>query len=420
MSEHTDDAWPGSAGISQSSTSCLGVLGPSRRLRVAIATAGRFHLLDLARELAQIGHDVRLYSMLPNSRVQTFGLDPRLHRSLLPFVAPLAGLQRFAPNFLPEWRDRCLTRALDLGVGALLEQCDVFIGMSGIFVRALRVAKQKYGARVWLERGSRHIESQAEILKKVRRARGPVGDMITRELTGYRLADRIVVPSQHVFDSFSHDPIARAKLFQNPYGTSLAMFPQHPRVPREGSLRLLFVGAWSLRKGCDVLEQAICASRDLKLQHVGPIGDLPFPTGGSQFKHAESVPQPILNTFYDNCDVVVLASREEGLSVVLAQALATGLPIICTDRTGGEDLGHTGALRDRIFIVPHDDATALRTAIEQVRSRLTNGPPFPFLGEEDRRALGWEPYAVRYSDELIADWTASTPGMLAKAASPKN
>ena len=46
-----------------------------RGRRIAIATAGRFHVLDLARELAALGHEVRFYSMLPPSRTASFGLQ---------------------------------------------------------------------------------------------------------------------------------------------------------------------------------------------------------------------------------------------------------------------------------------------------------------------------------------------------------
>ena len=38
----------------------------TRRLRIAIATAGRFHVLDLARELNALGYAVDFYSYVPN------------------------------------------------------------------------------------------------------------------------------------------------------------------------------------------------------------------------------------------------------------------------------------------------------------------------------------------------------------------
>ena len=50
-------------------------------LRVAIATAGRFHVLDLARELNAIGYLVDFYSYLPKAQVLRFGLPFACHRS---------------------------------------------------------------------------------------------------------------------------------------------------------------------------------------------------------------------------------------------------------------------------------------------------------------------------------------------------
>jgi glycosyltransferase involved in cell wall biosynthesis len=73
----------------------------------------------------------------------------------------------------------------------------------------------------------------------------------------------------------------------------------------------------------------------VRLTHVGPIVDLPFPDGDPQFAHAPKVSQDALSPFFNGAHVFVLASHEDGLSIVLSQALASGLPVICTDRTGG-------------------------------------------------------------------------------------
>ena len=137
------------------------------KLRVAIATSGRFHVLDLARELHQLGHQVRFYSGLPTSRAMAFGLDKACAKSLFPFSAPLMAWQRYAPKRLPYLQSWLSVRSLDLLVSQRLEPCDVFIFMSGIYLKAAEVARKKYGAQLWIERGSRHILSQAEILAKV-------------------------------------------------------------------------------------------------------------------------------------------------------------------------------------------------------------------------------------------------------------
>jgi glycosyltransferase involved in cell wall biosynthesis len=110
-----------------------------------------------------------------------------------------------------------------------------------------------------------------------------------------------------------------------------------------------------------------------------------------------------LARIYHQADAFVLASREEGLSLVLPQALASGLPVICSDRTGGADLGHTPALKDRIVVARHDDAQDLAAAIAGARQRLTVGPPLAPLGEADLQALSWSAYGRRYRDELLRD-----------------
>ena len=78
----------------------------TRRLRVAIATAGRFHVLDLARELNALGYAVDFYSYVPKTRAMRFGLPSACHRSLLPFALPALALERFARPSRPPFAKR--------------------------------------------------------------------------------------------------------------------------------------------------------------------------------------------------------------------------------------------------------------------------------------------------------------------------
>jgi glycosyltransferase involved in cell wall biosynthesis len=100
-------------------------------------------------------------------------------------------------------------------------------------------------------------------------------------------------------------------------------------------------------------------------------------------------------------DVFVLASRQDGFGVVLSQALATGLPVVCSDRTGGGDLRHTPALAERITVVPTDNLEALTNAMAAWRDRLRGGDTLPELSEADRETLSWASYGRRHSDELL-------------------
>jgi glycosyltransferase involved in cell wall biosynthesis len=273
--------------------------------------------------------------------------------------------------------------------------------MSGIYLEAARFAKRRFGAAIWLERGSRHVLSQDEILGAIPGAGRPSSLTIDRELAGYALADRIVIPSSHVEESFRRDPAAHAKLFKNPYGVDLTMFPSVKRSNSGDQLSLLFVGTWSLQKGCDVLASAVARTSGTQLVHVGSISrDLAFPNDDPRFVHIDPVPQRQLPTLYADANAFVLASRQDGFGVVLAQALATGLPVICTDRTGGADLAHTPALARYITVVPSDDVAAMVAAISELRSRLKTGECFLPLTDADRETLSWAAYGRRYAEQI--------------------
>jgi glycosyltransferase involved in cell wall biosynthesis len=50
----------------------------------------------------------------------------------------------------------------------------------------------------------------------------------------------------------------------------------------------------------------------------------------ARFQHHDGVGLKQLVEFYRRAHVFVLASREDGFGLVLAQALVCGLPVVCT------------------------------------------------------------------------------------------
>ena len=359
-------------------------------------------MLDLARELSLLGDDVVLYSYVPKSRAVQFGLPARSHRGLLPFVAPYVLVQRFFPRWGSDFTNRNLLHSMDTLIASRLEPCDVFIGMSGLCVESAREAKRKYGAVVFIDRGSRHIISQKEILRsisdRVREGADVPAFYVERELEGYGIADMITVPSKHTERSFLERGFPAGKMFRNPFGVDLQMFHQTPAPPQYPPT-ILFVGSWSYRKGCDILVEAWRMLKDVRLVHVGAIEDAPLP-GDSNFLHFEPVPQWDLNRYYGMAHVFVLASREEGLSLVQLQALACGLPVVCTDRTGGEDIRDMLANPEAVSVVPTEQplllAEAIRSALQVVRY---DSGKRDYLGDS-REALSWRNYGERYHRKL--------------------
>jgi starch synthase len=363
-------------------------------------------VLDLARELAGLGHEVSFYSYVPKSRVVRFGLQPSCHRGLLGRVWPLLLLrQAVRSNHFKKALDKRLTLAMDHAVSSMINPCDVLIGMSGLYLKAGQEAQRRYGALFVLERGSRHILSQKEILDAMpglADGKSAVADyQVERELAGYAAADVISVPSRQAESSFLERGFPREKMFRNSYGVDLTMFPPTeapgPSVPPT----ILYVGAWTWQKGVDVLVQAWRKLDGVRLLHVGAQGDQPMPRD-PLFGHIDPVPQWELVNIYRRAHVFVLASRQEGLSLVQAQALACGLPVVCTDRTGGEDfkeyLGHD----DDVTVVPHDNADALAAALHGALIKVTGLQGLRDGLGASRDSLSWAAYGKRYGDFLIS------------------
>src|SRR3954470_12642199 len=95
--------------------------------------------------------------------------------------------------------ERLLIWAANCAVRLRLRPCDVFIGMSGIYLEASATARKRYQARILVERGSRHILSQKQILDDLAAKGAPTQRValwsVRRELAHYELADLVVVPS---------------------------------------------------------------------------------------------------------------------------------------------------------------------------------------------------------------------------------
>jgi glycosyltransferase involved in cell wall biosynthesis len=362
-------------------------------MRVGIATAGRFHLLDLARELDRLGVAVRFYSYVPWRRAKSFGLPRRCHIGMVAALFPLVAIERLFPWILPNLIERLTCYAIDIVVILRMRPCDVFICMSGLYVWAPRYAKWRFGASVHIHRSSQHILLQKAILSALPKARQVSDFMVARELAGYALADRIVIPSAHVAQSFARWPECTAKLFLNPLGVDLEQFPLRQCSPHDKTPTILFVGQWSFQKGVDVLESALRDIRNVRIAHVGSLTDAPFPDD-PRFIHHVHVPQARLSEFYRAASIFVLPSRQDGFGLVLSQALVSGLRVVCTDRTGGPDLARLGSIGRLIEVVPADDPAALRKAIERGLDENRNQSILPIQPDE-REMLGWKSYAIR-------------------------
>jgi starch synthase len=86
--------------------------------------------------------------------------------------------------------------------------------------------------------------------------------------------------------------------------------------------------------------------------------------------------------------------------VVQAQALSSGLPLVCTDRTGGEDLAEFLDDPTWVTLVKPDDVSGLRAGIEQALTKAGTQTGLRDILGGARERFSWRAYAKRYEVEL--------------------
>ena len=106
---------------------------------------------------------------------------------------------------------------------------------------------------------------------------------------------------------------------------------------------------------------------------------------------------PALERFYDGGDVFVLASRYEGYGMVLAEALARGLPIVST--TGGA-IPHT-VPADAGLLAPPDDIAAFAAALARIMDEPQTRAALAAGARRARDGLpDWTEAAARFAAEV--------------------
>ena len=337
-------------------------------MRVTISVGGIFHAFYLANELEKRGHLESIFTSFPRSHIDSYGVDRHRIRSF-----PLAGILKKACGLFPwqsiaETGERYAARLFDGRVERNLKPTDIFVGWSGVALKSLKKAKL-LGAVTVLERGSTHIRFQRLILQEEFsrlgvRPRLPQPEMVERELEEYDVADYVCVPSSFAKETFIKEGMPERKIICINYGVDEQTF--QPLSRRDDGFRVIFVGSLSVRKGVHYLLQAVAQFhlRDLEVCLVGPLSAEMKPylrKHRTSFTYIGCVAQEKLPSYYARSSVLVLPSVEEGFGLVILQAMACGLPVICTEQCGGAEIIQDG--RDG-FVVGPRDAEALREKIE--------------------------------------------------------
>ena len=368
-----------------------------------ISVWGRFHAFDLARELQRHGALSTLITSYPRFVPPQYGVESaRIHSRVvgeiltracrrLPRIRRAFGVDRVAKKLF----ERAAAKVVRGSDG------DVFVGWSDSSLAAIRVAKKR-GMVTVLERCSTHIVDQTKILLDEYASFGLAfnetpGESIEQELREYEEADYIAVPSRFVQGTFLARGFPPERLLLTPFGADVAAFRPAPVSHRP--FRIIQVGGVSVRKGFRYVAEAfrLAAIPDSELWFVGGVTD-----------HARRyfddwrdprimlhghVPQSRLPEFYNQCDVACLGSVEEGMAYVLIHGAACGLPLVCTENTGGREI--VGENECGMVVAPRDApalAEAFRKLYEDADLRVAMGRRARTRAEAE---FSWVHYADR-------------------------
>lgn len=277
-----------------------------------------------------------------STKLQRFDCLQTLYVLSLRGKLPRAFSERLA------WASKC---RLDVASYPSARNSDAFLFYSGAGLRTLRKLKEENASTLCVvEAVNTHARYQERILSAEHERLGLKFDgfppyELSRRCSEYEEADAIICPSRAVKRSFIAEGISEDKVWVVPYGFSPpadeASYTTQSK--RDDNFTVVYVGSLSVRKGIRYLIEGFTALDHPKkrLVLVGPkteqsgIDDLKL---SSDIEFTGVLKGANLENAYRQADVFIQPSLEEGLSLVLGEALAHGLPIIATRESGVEEL----------------------------------------------------------------------------------
>jgi glycosyltransferase involved in cell wall biosynthesis len=221
-------------------------------------------------------------------------------------------------------------------------------------------------------------------------------EKLARKEEELALANCITCPSEFVLQSIPPEVRKKTPCQIAPFGSPKTNHNEaHGGTARkEGKLKLLFVGSMSQRKGLADLFEAmkLIDSPHVSLSILGR-PSLAMSFYREIFPHFEYLSprsnkevQDIMNEH----DVLVLPSIIEGRALVQQEAMASGLPLIITPNTGGEDLienEKTG------FVVPIREPEKIAEKIEWFAGAQKMLPDMSRYCRKKAMQYKWSTYA---------------------------
>ncbi len=322
-------------------------------------------------------------------------LPPRLTR-WAPAAPALRQVAHKLPAALAREIDYAACRIFDAQAARRLarlppaERPDAVLACEISALNTFEVAR-RLGIRTWLDAPSLHRLAQDRLhgTTDPPGLHARIARVKNREI---ERADAIVTVSELARSTYVEAGIDPACIRAVPLGADLELFAPPAVEPARGAGTVfLFAGAPIVRKGFDLLLEAFArvarAEPSAVLRVVGPRGGQ---AARERITFVGPVAQAQLAAEMSRADCLVLPSRNDSYGMVVAEALAAGLPVVVSDMVGAAELvlpgengwvvpaGDAGALGDRLLALAHPPTgpallRAMRPACRASAERATWG-----------------------------------------------
>lgn len=385
-------------------------------MRVTVSVAGRFHAFHLVEQLQKRGQLQRFITStlnekrLPNRRLpESLRNDEEFLKRVR--QVPMPEYLGYALRQLPVADSQSLSyfakdNLYDRSAIQYITSGDLFVGWASQSLFQMREAKAR-GALAIIERGSAHITEQYRLIDEERKRFGIAPMQRSRwdrlleekQLKEYHEADFIMTPSEFARQSFIARGFDPAKVLKVRYGVDLDLFSPLAEKQPSAIPTILFVGAIGFQKGITYLLEA---TRNLRAKgkkfHLKLIGrfekDFELWLKSSPLRteineHIAFVANHELVSHFHKADIFAMPSIQEGLALVVAEAMASGLGVVATENTGAREFIES---EKNGIIVPAGNAEAMETALADL---LDNPEKARSIGQEaanKSKSFGWDVY----------------------------
>lgn len=270
-------------------------------------------------------------------------------------------------------------------------------------------ANKEYMSKIY----NKDIDENKSFSNKLR---NEVGYWLSQSAIDYskieaRLSHFIISPSCFVQRTYTEIGVSRKQIKICPYGVDLSRFRFKKKTEKTINQKIEFVytGGTKQLKGISYLLEAFSEiPNNLASLRVIGKNDLPveFQRGlNDNIIFSGVVLNAEIPEILESSDVFLFASLGEGMSLSILEAMACGLPIVCTENSGANDFVEEGL---NGFVVKIQDKNALKSKIEWF---IDHRKEIPKMGEFSARIaekLSWNKYeqSVLYTiDTIFSDMT---------------